>query len=248
MAASYDGVTTSNISRRRKAALEEGSSEYLAKRKELVRVAAGIFRTKGYRATTFNDIAAHTEIDRATLYYYFGSKQEIFQEAIQGALTANLEGFRTVLANKGLSTSDRIRELVRLLMQSYHDYYPYLFVYLQQDIDTIIEPKSDWARTVNAQVKMIEDTFNDLIRQGMAEGAFRRDIPVLLSENAIFGMLNWTHRWYQPEGKLSPREIADAFTAIFFDGIHVPNAAVRPPRRARVRAPRAPWSAGSGAG
>ena len=43
---------SSNISRRRASALEEGSSDYLAKRDELVEIAGRQFKAHGFKATT----------------------------------------------------------------------------------------------------------------------------------------------------------------------------------------------------
>jgi VanZ family protein len=36
---------------------------------------------------------------------------------------------------------------------------------------------------------------------------------------ALFGMLNWTHRWYVPGRKYSADDLARTFLAVFFDGI-----------------------------
>lgn len=222
MPAKKKKTAPSNISRRRQAALDEGTDDYVARRRELVRIAATLFKNKGFDATTFSDIAVHTGLDRATLYYYFGSKQEIFKEAIEGALNRNLEGIRQIQNDPQTSNPEKLERLVRMLMASYHDNYPYLFVYLQQDISTIIDPKSDWAVTIESQVEKIESAFTGLIRAGIAEGDFRDDISVSLCANSIFGMLNWTHRWYDPEGRHRPEVVADAFCKIFFDGLHGP--------------------------
>lgn len=209
----------SKISTRRQTALNEGSKEYYAKRLEIIRIAATIFKQKGFDATTFSDIAALTGLDRATLYYYFGDKQEIFKEAIEGALNSNLEGVRRIQMQDSLSSFDKLEQLVRMLMVSYHDNYPYLFVYLQQELGTIIDPNSEWALRVEQQVKQIEAAYTSVIRLGIAEGEFRNDIAVTLCANSIFGMLNWTHRWYDPEGRHSPDGIADAFCKIFLNGM-----------------------------
>ena len=73
----------SNISKRRETALKEGSSDYLAKRAELVEIAAGQFKQSGYRATTLAEIGRKAGLDRATVYYYFGSKEELFREILR---------------------------------------------------------------------------------------------------------------------------------------------------------------------
>ena len=209
----------SNISRRRSTALDDAAPDYLAKRKELTRIASDIFKQKGYRSTSFGDIATHTGLDRATLYYYFGSKEEIFQNAVQGALTKNLEGMQEIMRDEGLGAIEKLQRLVWMFMNSYHEHYPYLFVYLQQDLGTILDENSEWAKNVQQQIRLIEEAFATLIKQGAAKGDLRDDIPVSLSLNAIFGMLNWTHRWYSPSGKNSPAVIAEAFSKIFIEGM-----------------------------
>lgn len=209
----------SNIALRRKAALDEGAAEYVARRQELIHIAAGIFKTKGYRATTFADIAAHTGIDRATLYYYLGSKEEIFRDAVRGALANNIDGMRRIMADTSMGAVTKLQQLVEMLMVSYHNNYPYLFVYLQQDLATIIKDDQVWAEDVEREVRLIEEAFAQLVRAGIAAGDLRDDIPVALSLNAIFGMLNWSHRWYSPEGRNSPQAIASAFNRVFIDGM-----------------------------
>lgn len=209
----------SNIALRRKAALDEGAAEYIARRQELIHIAAGIFKSKGYRATTFADIAAHTGIDRATLYYYLGSKEEIFRDAVRGALTRNIEGMREIMADGAVDAVTKLQRLVEMLMVSYHNNYPYLFVYLQQDLNTIIKDDREWAENVEREVRLIEEAFAALIRQGIEAGDLRDDIPVALSLNAIFGMLNWSHRWYSPEGRNPPQAVASAFNRVFIDGM-----------------------------
>jgi TetR/AcrR family transcriptional regulator, cholesterol catabolism regulator len=35
---------------------------------------------------------------------------------------------------------------------------------------------------------------------------------------AVLGAVNWTHRWFSPDGSLSGREIGQAFGDIFLRG------------------------------
>jgi AcrR family transcriptional regulator len=52
-------------------------------RKELIKAAATAFMAKGYTRTTMDDIALATGKAKSTLYYYFESKKEAFQEVVQ---------------------------------------------------------------------------------------------------------------------------------------------------------------------
>ena len=111
-------IKSSNISRRRRSALSDGGTEYTAKREELVRIAAGLFREKGFRATRLADIAAAAGIDRASVYYYVGSKEELFRESVEGILDANLAGAERIAVDAKLTIATRLRRIVVLLIGS----------------------------------------------------------------------------------------------------------------------------------
>src|SRR3546814_20294277 len=74
---------SSNISRRRKTALEDGSTDYLAKRAELVEIAGRQFKNNGFRATTLAAIGHKAGLAREPVYYYLGSKEERFSEVLR---------------------------------------------------------------------------------------------------------------------------------------------------------------------
>jgi AcrR family transcriptional regulator len=58
-------MANSGIDARRRAALKEGKAAYLARREEIVEVAAHVFRDHGFEAATLRDVAAAMGTDRA---------------------------------------------------------------------------------------------------------------------------------------------------------------------------------------
>lgn len=90
------------MSRRRRSAQNESSPNYQAKRRELLQDAAIVFQEKGYEAATLNDIAERFGTDRASIYYYFASKKELFQalfhDVVSGVLDENIKAAEAVLA------------------------------------------------------------------------------------------------------------------------------------------------------
>ena len=210
---------SSNISKRRKSALNDGGAKYKAKRDELIRVAADLFKEKGYQTTTLNDIALHAGMDRASVYYYVGNKEEFFRDAVKGGVEQNAANVEKVLAREDISTHDKLEQLVHLLMQSYSDSYPYMYLYIQEEMHKIADAKTPWAEEMLEKTKIFERAVLALIKEGVAEGSFRDDISPTLAANTIFGMLNWTYRWYTPKSKYGAKDVADAFCKIFFTGL-----------------------------
>lgn len=209
----------SNIARRRKAAFAEGGAEYKAKRHELVQVAVKLFREKGYKSTSLNDIAKCAGLDRATLYYYVASKEELFQEAVQGVLDGNLREAERLLKLTTLGPREKLQLLFERLMASYEENYPHTYVYIQEQMQHVEAESTSWERDMVQQTKRFKRIVTLLLKEGVAVGAFREDVPPELAGNMLFGMFNWTHRWHRPGGKLSARLIAEAFCKVFFDGM-----------------------------
>jgi AcrR family transcriptional regulator len=219
MAPRASQAAESGIGRRRSAAKHaEGNEEYQVKRRELIRVAAEVFKEKGYEAATLNDIAERVGADRASLYYYVGGKDELFQEAVRDGVAANLvEVERILKLDQGPDA--KLRLIVERLLSSYEADYPHMYVYIQEDMRRVASERSDWAKEMTRQTRRFEAITIMLIKQAIAEGIFRDDFRPELATNALFGMVNWTHRWFKPGKKLSASELADSFWAIFFDGM-----------------------------
>jgi AcrR family transcriptional regulator len=208
----------SGIGKRRRAALEVGSEEYAARREELVRVAATVFKEKGYEAATLNDIAERFGADRASLYYYVASKEELFQDAVRGVLETNLQAAERILKGKGTAEA-KLAALIEQVIGSYDENYPHTYLYIQEDMRRVASDETPWAQDMTRQTKRIESITIKLIAQGVEEGTFRDDIRPELAANALWGMLNWTHRWYRPGRQITSAEMAKGFSAIFFEGL-----------------------------
>lgn len=215
----------SRIAQRRSAALLEGGADYSAKRTELIRVAAEVFREKGYAAATLNDVAAVFGTDRASLYYYVGSKEELFQECITDAVRTNIARAGEIVAEP-LSAREKLERLIALIIHSQVEHYPYMYVYIQEDMRQVASQDASWAQDMVEQTHQLERQFLDVIAEGVADGSFRSDLSNTLIANSLFGMTQWTHRWFVPgKSKYSPEDLIRIFTAILFQGIDNPDRA-----------------------
>lgn len=207
----------SGIGRRRQAARTEGGAEYKARREELVRAAADVFAEKGYEASTLHDVAERMGADRASLYYYVGSKEELFHEVVQGVLDANLKEARKI-KKADITPSEKLTRLVRTMMVSYERNYPFTYVYIQEDMSRIASQESEWARTMTTRTRSFEKIVKGVIEEGIKKKEFRSDVSADVAANGLYGMLNWTHRWFKPGRGADAFQIADAFASIFLEG------------------------------
>ncbi|UCH11121.1 MAG: helix-turn-helix transcriptional regulator, partial [Fidelibacterota bacterium] len=73
----------------------------------ILAAAKQLFARKGYQETSMSDIAEACELGKATLYYYFPTKEDIYQEII---LTTTREYHESLEAS--IRDLDQIGELV----------------------------------------------------------------------------------------------------------------------------------------
>ncbi len=209
----------SKMSQRRKSSLTEGNVDYKFKRDEIVQAASRVFKKRGLKSTTLAQIAEEAGVDRATVYYYIGGKEELFREAVQDLVDKNAAKAQRIYRAKDLDPKQKLTQLVETLMCSYEEHYPHMYVYIQEEMHQVAGDTSEWAQNMARHTQRWETIFIKLVEEGVAQGVFRGDIPTGISVNALFGMLNWTHRWFKPGGKRNAREIAAWFSEIFFNGM-----------------------------
>jgi TetR/AcrR family transcriptional regulator, cholesterol catabolism regulator len=187
-----------------------------ARRKLIIETAAQVFKDKGYEAASLNDIAQVLGTDRASLYYYAASKEELLNEVVNVVLDENLRVAKRIAATDG-NPRERLSALILEMISSYDRNYPFMFVYIQ-DMARIADQNVPWARKLVTKTRKFESLILEMLRDGQGSGIFRKDVPLELADLSLFGMINWTHRWYRPGGRSTPEDVANAFCAIFFDG------------------------------
>jgi AcrR family transcriptional regulator len=218
MKSTEPGESESRISRRRLAAQRNPRADYAARRAEIVSAAARVFREKGYQAATLNDIAERLGTDRASLYYYVADKEELFHETIKDVLDANLEKAEQIYFGD-LAPVEKLTALVNTVLSSYEENYPHMFVYIQEDMAQVVTSQSSWAAEMVKKTRRMERIFQSVIEDAIDAGEFRDDLSPRVAAYALFGMLNWTHRWFTPGKRLKAAELAEVFASIFGEGM-----------------------------
>jgi AcrR family transcriptional regulator len=212
-----DGAASS-ISRRRSQARRDPSSGYIERRERLLSAAAAVFKDKGLDAASINDIAERLGTDRASVYYYYGSKHEIFLALVRQAVEDVVQIAESAAAATDSSTS-RLRRLIQSQLAAYERHYPFIHLYIQEDMNRV--PGDGTA--AGAELKQLglryEAAIEKITRDGIASGEFRSGLDARLVMFAILGAVNWSHRWFTPGGRLSGAQIGDEFADIFLNGV-----------------------------
>ena len=196
---------SSNIARRRQERREAGGRRSDERWAAILAAATTVFRELGYEKATLEDIANEVGINRATLYYYVGTKEEL----LVALLAEPIEMVRTRLeedAAAKMPAPEKLAAALRNYVKTL-DEHPELFIFLSENVHTVMTgPDADALR---ANADRYGQVLTQVIRDGAASGEFRNDVDPQVAVLAILGMFNWMHRWYRPGGRRSLIDIGE---------------------------------------
>ena len=195
-----------------RAALERRDRRAGAMRQTILRAAARVFRRRGFAATGMRDIAAAADLSPGNLYYYFRSKQELLFFCQDHSLQRMLSTCRAVRAGR-LGAAERLGAVIRAQVACMLDELDGAAAHTEVEA---LPPR------LRARIVAKRDRYEAAVRRIVAAGvrarAFAPCDPVLVTR-ALLGAVNWTARWYRPEGERRPAELADAFADYLVRGL-----------------------------
>jgi AcrR family transcriptional regulator len=208
----------SGIGRRRAAALSDGGTAYRERRQKIIAAAAGVFQEKGFGAASLGDVAIALGTDRASLYYYVSSKEELFHEVVYTAAEDSVLRAEAIRDSDG-TTTEKLSALVHSLLSSFEEHYPYLYVYIQEKMSQVGAKDDPWASNMWTLNTRYDDAVLAIVQEGIDSGELKAVAPARVIAYGIVGMVNWSHRWFRPTGDLSAQELADAYAEILLSGL-----------------------------
>ena len=207
------------IGQRRKHARKMPSAGYSERRNQLLQAAGIVFKNKGFQAASINEIAAEAGTDRASVYYYYGGKEEIFLDLIRRVFQEMVLEAESI-ANSNEPATNRLRKLLEMLFDSYEKHYPYQYLYVQEDFSRVNVSENKDAKQVLELSDRFEEAVSIISRTGLESGEFEENIDPRLLTFAVLGAANWSHRWFKPGGRLAGTEIGKSFADIFIHGLN----------------------------
>lgn len=138
------------------------------------------FAKNGFAGTKISDLAKHINIGQGTLYIYFKSKEELFNEIY--ALTNNSEDINElkILAHLPVSAKNKILKLSKSIMTNLMQDETYA-AKVALNTQMILEKKGFASEETIYQSKLYQIT-EKIIIQGQKEGSVVNGIPTKLAD------------------------------------------------------------------
>lgn len=190
---------------------------YREKRQKILQQAATVFAKKGYEKSSLEEIASRLKLSKASLYHYVKSKDEVLFLIQLDALEALLAVAQDV-STSGQSPPDKMRSIVM----------EYIKIATQKHVvgalrqQELILPEK-WRKKIIDKRDLFDNTCRQIIIQGIESGEFTA-VDWKMSYMAMIGALNWTVKWYSPQGSLSVDDICAAMADFVLKGFGVPSS------------------------
>ncbi|MBI4729583.1 MAG: TetR/AcrR family transcriptional regulator [Acidobacteria bacterium] len=151
----------------------------------LFAAAFACFSEKGFERTTMDDVAARAGVARATLYYYFRGKDELFLFLLLQGVGILRGALDDAVSSSG-TARERLERTLDRLIDLFVEYRDVLVVAIQQfgRIERGLGEDKHWFQEQST------GALRDLLREGAADGTLRPLDPDGTAV-AIFGGMCW---------------------------------------------------------
>ena len=190
---------------------------------EIYRVAAQIICEKGFDATSMNDIAEAVGITKAGVYHHIPAKKDLLFRIMNFGLD-ELDAAVIMPARAIADAESRLRSIihnhVRLITShsTAQGYNPVTIV-----VDEVAGLTPAHRRKIDERKRVYVDLIRETLKQLKDEGRLR-DLEVTAAAFSLLGMILWLSRWYHPDGRLTPEQVADEISKMALGGVLRPQA------------------------
>lgn len=185
------------------------SPDYDRRREAIVAAAAHLYARRGFKGASILDLARHCNTSKSLIYHYFPSKDDILHEVMAAHLDALVDAADESMQEG--SARERLRALTVAFMK--------LYAGAQDSHKVLLNELDNLPRQRRAEVVAKQRRIIAVVETLVLE--IRPDAnPITLPLTMLFfGMINWTHTWFRPEGSVGTEALAELAVDLMLNGL-----------------------------
>ncbi|MGY4689480.1 TetR/AcrR family transcriptional regulator [Salibacterium sp. K-3] len=192
-------------------------------KQRITEAALQLFEEFGFHAVTVDKIVQESGTSKGGFYHNFKSKDELLYTIHESFITYIIE--KAYQAHASWDTpAEKLYETVHSFVRMFEVYQAHVTVFYQESL--YLSP--DYFDSIKRKRDRYKDMMFSVVEDGKKHGDFRQELPVPITSMAIFGMINWTYKWYKADGEYSVREIADIYADLIMQAVLTENARNKP--------------------
>ena len=153
---------------------ERQNEEREARKQRILKGALEVFKASGLEGATMDQIAQNSGFGKATLYYYFKSKEDVFSAILEDGWENIWESLEPIIADVGSPRNSFIKLLMKIAEIAQER--PGLFEFLFNAPKTIKLDNQPWKEYQHRLYGVIQG----LLEDGVKEGEFPKINPELM--------------------------------------------------------------------
>jgi AcrR family transcriptional regulator len=186
--------------------------------KRIIEAALGLFVRHGYHGTSINDIMREVGLSKGALYAHFRSKGELLLRIIEEFKRHNIDVMIQTVDESGGNAVDKLHRTFSFNSRFAYEHQN-LVVFLTF-LTTELKADVDFEPALKNVYKEYQEFVSGLIRQGMDQGLFKKEIDPDLAALSFIALHDGVlHQWVLNRSHLDGERYAKTFRKIFFYGL-----------------------------
>ena len=173
-----------------------------------------MFARKGFQNSTMRDVADATGILAGSLYHHYASKDDLLVEVLKRFYADSIDDIGRIVADTE-DPADTIVSLIELAVG---------YTVERRDEAMIIENDAPYLAQLPAfdfvfeAATQAERLWLGVLERARDAGQVRAELDLPTLYRTIMGSMFASVRWYQPAGRMKPKELVRQQVRLFFDG------------------------------
>ena len=185
-------------------------------KERIIDTALVLFEKNGYHGVTVDQIVEQSGTSKGGFYHNFKTKDELLYHIHDVFISYVLEKAIDVQNNHHFETpTARLCATIQSFTKVFDLYKPHITVFYQESTYLTEE----YSQRINEKRDQYRRIIVQIIEEGQASGDFRPEVPADIAAMAIIGMINWTYKWFNKDGRLSIEAIARIFNDLLLHSL-----------------------------
>lgn len=150
---------------------------------------------------------------RGSLYAHIESKEDLLFEIVDRGADRFL-GRLDEIAGSTAPTKEKLRSAVLAHVETVGEQIEAATVFLNE-WKFLSQPRR---RSIERKREKYGSMMRSIIEEGIVGGTFAKDLDARFATLHMLSTLNWLYQWYDPNGELTPMQVANSFTGMLLNG------------------------------
>ena len=189
------------------------AADYDDRKLGIVEAAAALYASRGFNGASVADLAERCKTSKSLIYHYYQSKEDILFDVMISHVRALDEAAREAVKGEG-GAAEKLRRLAHGFMTLYVGAADRHKVLLNELDNLDDKRRGEIVKTQRGLIEIVQRLLAE-IQPSLKSRTSESYAAAML----FFGMINWTHTWFDPSGPVSADAIADMAVDVTLNGL-----------------------------